>query len=75
MQASLSVARTAILPALIVVGQEDTVYPVVFSVKLQQQIRGSRLVVIPGAAHAVNSEQADAFNAAVLTWARSANLR
>ncbi|PYE55014.1 alpha/beta fold hydrolase [Deinococcus yavapaiensis] len=71
----LPVARTVSVPTLIVVGQEDTVYPVVLSVKLQQQIKGSRLVVIPNAAHAVNSEQAAAFNAAVLNWARSVNLR
>ena len=66
---SLPTLKTIRVPTLIVVGQEDTVYPVVFSQKMAQNIAGSKLVVVPGAAHAVNAENAAAANKAILDWA------
>ena len=66
---SLPTLKTIRVPTLIVVGQEDTVYPMVFSQKMAQNIVGSKLVVVPGAAHAVNVEMANASNKAILDWA------
>lgn len=66
---SLPTLKTIKVPTLIVVGQEDTLYPVVFSQKMAQNIPGSKLVVVPGAAHAVNAESAAASNKAILEWA------
>ena len=66
---SLPTLKTIRVPTLIVVGQEDTVYPMVFSQKMAQNIVGSKLVVVPGAAHAVNVEMATASNKAILDWA------
>ncbi|MBB5378035.1 pimeloyl-ACP methyl ester carboxylesterase [Deinococcus metalli] len=67
---SLPTLKTIRVPTLIVVGAEDTVYPPAFSQKMDQNIPNAQLVVVPGAAHAVNIENAAAFNAAVLQWAR-----
>ncbi|MBB5379299.1 pimeloyl-ACP methyl ester carboxylesterase, partial [Deinococcus metalli] len=72
---SVPTLKTITVPTLILEGVEDTVYPPDFSVKLQQNIAGSTLVLIPGAAHAAIFEKADAANAAILTWARAHNLR
>ena len=66
---SIPTLKTINVPTLIVVGREDTVYPVVFSQKMAQNIAGSKLVVVPGAAHAVNAESAAASNKAILDWA------
>jgi len=66
---SLPTLKTISVPTLIVVGREDTVYPVVFSLKMAQNIPGSQLVIVPGAAHAVNAERAAASNKAILDWA------
>ncbi|MDV6374775.1 hypothetical protein [Deinococcus arenicola] len=43
--------------------------------KMQQNIAGSKLVLIPSAAHAAISENAPAANRAILDWGRSHNLR
>jgi len=72
---SIPTLKTITVPTLILVGLEDTVYPPVFSMKMQQNIPGSRLVIIPGAAHAAIFEKADAANRAILDWARASNLR
>ena len=63
------------VPTLIIGSVEDTVYPPEFSQKMQQNIPGSKLVLIPGAAHAAIFEKASAANRAILDWARSNNLR
>ncbi|BDP43563.1 hypothetical protein DAETH_35320 (plasmid) [Deinococcus aetherius] len=68
---SIPTLKTITVPTLILVGREDTVYPPVFSMKMQQNIPGSKLVIIPGAAHAAIFEKADAANAAILDWART----
>jgi pimeloyl-ACP methyl ester carboxylesterase len=50
-------------PALILVGEEDTLTPVSMSRDLQRGIAGSELAVIRRAGHLANLEQPDAFNA------------
>lgn len=72
---SLPTLASIRVPTLILVGQEDTVYPPVFSEKMRQNIPGSRLVIIPGAAHAAILEKADAANRAIVAWARANALR
>ncbi|MBB5378120.1 pimeloyl-ACP methyl ester carboxylesterase, partial [Deinococcus metalli] len=71
---SVPTLKTITVPTLILEGVEDTVYPPEFSVKLQQNIAGSTLVLIPGAAHAAIFEKADIANAAILKWARAHDL-
>lgn len=53
------------VPTLVLVGEHDGVTPPLASANLSAQIRGSKLVHIPGAGHLSNAENADAFNAAV----------
>ncbi len=54
------------VPTLVVVGEHDPGTPVAAAEQIQRAIGGSRLEVIPGAAHFVNVEQAAAFNALLL---------
>ncbi|WP_407543205.1 alpha/beta hydrolase (plasmid) [Deinococcus radiomollis] len=68
---SIPTLKTIAVPTLILEGLEDTVYPPEFSMKMQQNIAGSKLVIIPGAAHAAIFEKASAMNAAILRWART----
>ncbi len=53
---------------LVVVGEEDMGTPVALSEAIAERIDGARLVVLPGAAHFSNVEQADAFNGTVLDF-------
>lgn len=53
-------------PTLIMVGEDDPGTPVSASRAMQERIGGSRLVVLPDAAHFSNVEQADAFNDALI---------
>jgi pimeloyl-ACP methyl ester carboxylesterase len=50
------------LPALILCGAEDEMTPVKYSEFLHQQIRFSRLEILPGAGHMVMMESPEAFN-------------
>lgn len=72
---SLPTLKTITVPTLIIEGIEDTVYAPEFSMKLMQNIAGSKLVLLPGAAHAATFEKASATNQAILDWARRNNLR
>lgn len=72
---ALPLLPTIKVPTLIIGSVEDTVYPPEFSMKMAQNIPGSKLVVIPGAAHAAIFEKAGAANRAILDWARANNLR
>ncbi|MFC4427596.1 alpha/beta fold hydrolase [Deinococcus navajonensis] len=72
---SLPTLKTITVPTLILEGVEDTVYPPEFSMKMMQNIAGSKLVLIPGAAHAAIFEKASAANQAIIDWARANNLR
>ncbi len=53
------------LPALIIVGTEDTLTPVRYARYLADKIAGSRLVVVEGATHHVHQERPVAVNAAI----------
>lgn len=68
---SLPTLKTITVPTLILEGVEDTVYPPVFAMKMQQNIAGSKLVLVPGAAHAAVYENAPFVNRAILDWART----
>jgi len=56
------------LPTLLVVGEDDPGTPVAAHEVIQQEIAGSKLVVIPGARHFSNVEQQGAFNAAITAF-------
>jgi pimeloyl-ACP methyl ester carboxylesterase len=58
------------VPTLVLVGAEDVITPPEASRAMQAAIPGAHLEVIPGAAHLAPVEQADAVNAAILSWAR-----
>jgi pimeloyl-ACP methyl ester carboxylesterase len=53
------------VPALMIVGEEDTVTPPSDAAFMQQRVRGSRMVTIPRAGHMANLEAPEAFNAAL----------
>ena len=55
-------------PTLIIVGEQDPGTPVSASQAIQARIAGSRLEVIPDAAHLCNVQQAEAFNAVLLEF-------
>jgi 3-oxoadipate enol-lactonase len=59
------------VPTLIVVGQEDQGTPVAASELMHAAITGSKLVILPSAAHLSNVEQAERFNQAVLDFLKS----
>lgn len=57
------------VPVLFLVGQDDPIYPLEMDQKMHQDTPGSRLVVIPGAAHAAIIEKPEAASRAILAWA------
>ncbi len=59
------------LPTLIMVGEDDPGTPVSASQAICELIPGSRLVILPSARHLSNVEQAEAFNAALLTFLKN----
>lgn len=59
------------VPTLIIVGREDSITPVKDSQTMHDQISGSRLVVIPNAAHVSNLEQTNQFNNELLDFVSS----
>lgn len=56
------------VPTLIVVGEEDALTPPEAARKMHEHIGGSRLVVVPEAAHMSNLESPEAFNGAVVEF-------
>ena len=56
------------VPALVVVGQDDPVYPLAVSQALAAAIPGSTLAVIPNANHASMFQSPGATNAAINAW-------
>ena len=68
---SVPTLGTITVPTLILEGQEDTVYPLPFAKKMQQNITNAKLVIIPGAAHALVYEKAPEVNRAMLDWLSS----
>ncbi len=57
------------VPVLFVVGANDPIYPVEMNQKMHQNTPGSRLVIVPGAAHAAIIEKPEACNRAIAAWA------
>lgn len=57
------------VPVLILAGKEDPIYPLEMQQKMHQDIKGSHLAVIPGAAHAAIIEKPVLASAAILDWA------
>ena len=53
------------IPAMIVVGEEDTLTPPALSQDMQRAVAGADLAIIAGAGHLSNIEQPEAFNAVV----------
>jgi pimeloyl-ACP methyl ester carboxylesterase len=53
------------VPALMIVGEEDTVTPPSDAEFMRQRVRGSRVATIPRAGHMSNLEAPEAFNAAM----------
>ena len=56
------------IPVLVLVGQEDTVYPVAISQAMADAAPQGEIVVIPGASHAAVFERPDAAAAAMLEF-------
>jgi 3-oxoadipate enol-lactonase len=59
------------VPTLIMVGAEDPGTPVSVSVAMHERISNSKMVILPSARHLSNVEQAEAFNAALLTFLKN----
>jgi 3-oxoadipate enol-lactonase len=55
-------------PTLVVVGEEDTLTPLLLSEEMHRAVVGSELVVLPGAGHLSSLEQPDAFNSALAAF-------
>lgn len=53
------------VPTLLVAGEEDALTPVALHERMREQIRGSRLVVVPRAGHLSNLERPAEFSAAL----------
>ena len=59
------------VPTLVVVGQDDTVYPLPVSQALAKAIPGSTLAEIPGAAHASMFQRPEATDAMIDAWIKT----
>ena len=59
------------IPVLFLVGSDDPIYPVEMNKKMYQDTPGSRLTIIPGAAHAAIIEKPEACNRAIDSFAGS----
>ena len=62
---SFASLKDATMPALVVVGEEDTLTPVDESRKLVAALANAELAIMPRAGHLSNLEQPEAFNAAL----------
>jgi 3-oxoadipate enol-lactonase len=59
------------LPTLIIVGADDPGTPVAAAEAIHKQIAGSKLIILPSAAHLSNIEQADGFNKALMAFLKA----
>ncbi len=59
------------VPVLIIVGYDDPIYAVESQKMMQKMKPGSKLVIVPGAAHAATIEKPQAVNRAIENWASS----
>lgn len=64
------VLPTIRVPTLLIYGEHDVRVPKAVVQEMHRAIAGSRLVVLPGAAHCCNAEAPEAFNAAVRDFVR-----
>jgi 3-oxoadipate enol-lactonase len=55
-------------PALVLVGEQDPGTPVAMAQEIHENLPGSKLVVLPQAAHLASVEQAEAFNRALVEF-------
>ena len=55
-------------PTLVIVGENDPGTPPEMARRIHENLRGSRLVIIPSAAHLSNIEQPEAFNKALISF-------
>ena len=62
------------VPTLLVVGEEDKIFPVHVIQAVQRLIPGSRIEVVPGAAHSTHFERADVFNGLLREFIASLHL-
>jgi pimeloyl-ACP methyl ester carboxylesterase len=67
---STPLLATVTVPTLVLVGEDDKATPPDSSRKIAAAIPGADLVIIPGAGHMSNTEQPDAFNAALVMFLR-----
>ena len=68
---ALGATRSAITPTLLITGDADTVVPTSDTEKLATMMPNATLVVVPGAGHLPQQEQAVIFVAAVIDWFRA----
>lgn len=61
------------VPTLIIVGENDSITPLSTSENLHTKIKGSSLVIIPGAGHLANLENSEEFNKAVDRFLKNLN--
>ncbi len=62
------------VPTLLVVGEEDKIFPVHVIEAVHRLIPGSRFEVVPGAAHSTHYEQAEVFNGLLIAFIASLDL-
>jgi len=60
-------------PSLVIVGKDDPGTPVAMAEEIHHALPGSKLTIIPAAAHLSNLEQPDAFNRALADFLDQAN--
>lgn len=65
---SAATLRGVRVPSLVVVGDRDPITTVDDARRMASLIKGSKLVIIPNAAHASNFDQPEAFNRAVMEF-------
>jgi 3-oxoadipate enol-lactonase len=65
---SFETLRAAQIPTLIIVGSADGLTPPAEAHAMQDVVRGSRMIEIPGAGHLSNLEQPEAFNVALRSF-------
>lgn len=56
------------VPALIIVGMQDSIYPFEIAKRMQKNISGSELQIIDGGSHAAVIEEAQKVNDAICAW-------
>ena len=56
------------MPTCVIVGEDDPGTPVAASRAIHERIKGSRLEIVPSAAHIANMEQPEAFNRALTSF-------